>query len=183
MTKEKIDEDTHDQKYFRWCSSTISRRLLGLALVMNPSVSCESASKSHVLILFSFSHQMGFSVDTKSLTPMTPGRSVLKKCLSNVGSETLLALWKKLRNQKLFCANDAASKGGCHHMVKNIAWFDVLQFEFDCEVLDSNTCDGTDLDAVRSLDFSFKKLIQLMDQRLNFTAKTWMPVVEALVKD
>ena len=43
-------------------------------------------------------------------------------------------------------------------MVKKIAWIGALQFECDCVVLDSGACGGTDLDAARVLDFSFKKV-------------------------
>ena len=89
---------------------------------------------------------------------MTPSRCAFKRCIDTVGSETMCILSKKARDQKLFYACDAANKGGHHHVVKNISWFDTKDNDFNYVVLDFDVCDGVDKDAAHALDYSFMKV-------------------------
>ena len=67
-------------------------------------------------------------------------------------------LLKKARYQKMLCACDSANKGGNYYMVKNISWVDVKDNDFNCVVLDSDACDGTEKHTSHALDCSFMKV-------------------------
>ena len=109
-------------------------------------------------MMFSFLNQVGFKIDNKALSLMAPCKDTFRRDVKKLGCETLIILRKQIVGQCLCYACDAANKGGYHHMVKKIAWHHYEKSELNVVVLDSDVCDGTDMDAVEALNNSFLKL-------------------------
>ena len=68
---------------------------------------------------------------------MSLSKDTLNRCIRQVAAEALILLRRKVVNQKLFYGCDTANKGGLHHVVKKLAWFDYSNIEFNVVVLDS----------------------------------------------
>ena len=119
----KIKSMIYDQKQFSWCASALSRRMLTLAMIFVPALSYVGATKTFVLAMWSFLNQVRLKIDNKSLSLMAPSKDTFRRDMKKLGYETSIALRRKIVGQCLCYACDASHKGGYHHMVKKISWF------------------------------------------------------------
>ena len=60
-----------------------------------------------------------------------------------------------MQGKKLHRRCDASNKGSYHHMVKRIAWYDVALEKFESVVIDSDICEGADIDTAKAIDHDF----------------------------
>ena len=58
-----------------------------------------------------------------------------------------------MEGKNVHCGCDTSNKGGYHQ--KRIAWFNAALDKFESVVLDSDVCEGTDVDIAISLDHAF----------------------------
>ena len=91
--------------------------------------------------------------------------------MQQVGAETLVEIRKKCKDKTLHYACDAAIKGGHHHMVKKMSWHSYEERELNIITLDSDACDGTDIDAANALDYSFRKLDPIEGTKRKFNGQ------------
>ena len=137
-------------------------------MIIVPKISYVGASKLYALMLLSYLKQIGFKIETKSFAAMSPSKDSLRRTIFSVGVDTLCILRTKIKDEQLFYACDGANKGGYHHMVKKMSWFDLKCNDLNVVVIDSDACIGTDLETAKALDFSFTKIDPLDGSKVIF---------------
>ena len=96
----RIEDTTHDQEDFSWCTSKISRRFIGLEMLFMPKISCVSATCFCVLILHSFLHQIGMKVDVESLAKMIPSKYTFRREIKKLAIDNLITLMPRTQGKK-----------------------------------------------------------------------------------
>ena len=118
--------------------------------------------------MHAFLNQIGMKIKPKPFADMGPAKDTFRRSVKQVGIETLVVLRSRVLGKKLHCGCDAAIKGGLHHVVKKISWHDSDKSELECVVLDSDVCDGTDVDTAHALDYSFRKIDPIEGSKIQF---------------
>jgi len=120
----------------------VARRLIGLVLSYAPMMSWISASKVFTLLLQLFFSQFKIPVKPYHIARSSPSRTTFT----------------------LFLSIDAANKKGMHYVVKVISFCDTNEDDLFVFELDSNGCNGINVDTADSVIFSIKHVDEIEEE-------------------